>query len=177
VPKRLLSASLESSLATPSVVKAREYVATDLHDGRALLLCGPTGVGKSWALAAILAALPAWPRRFCYFPALASALLDQATRRDALESVRRTRIVALDDLGSEYLKPGGLLEATIDDIVWHREAEELPTIISTNLKPDELRERLSPRIIDRLAEWAVIVPVPGNSLRGRDRRPSERTAR
>ena len=84
----------------------------------------------------------------------------------ALDRAKRTELAVFDDFGAEYLKDGGLVEAFIDEIIWTREGEILATIISTNLTADQLRERLSDRIVDRLrGSWGRVVSVPGESLR------------
>jgi len=69
------------------------------------------------------------------------------------------------DLGVEYLKPGGLLEVMLDEIVWRRENLALATIFTTNLSPEELRDRLSDRIISRLRGWGKTMRVNGPDLR------------
>jgi DNA replication protein DnaC len=116
-----------------------------------------------------VAALHAWEsggRRFLHFPALCGALLDSQRRAEALEAAKRTRFIVLDDFGAEYVKEGGLLEVLVDEIICHREAEILPTIITTNLTRDKLKDRLSDRIIDRFhGGWGRVFAVTGASLR------------
>lgn len=168
LPFRLLPADLDIARSTLAVKAARQYLDNgDFAAGRCLVLSGPTGVGKSWAAAGVMKAAP-FPcaRRFRYFPGVCAALLDSERRGDALDLVLRTRLMILDDFGSEYLKAGGMLEASIDEIVWTREAQRRPTVMTTNLTAEQLRERLSDRIVDRLrGEWGRVVECPGESLR------------
>ena len=88
--------------------------------------------------------------------------------RVALEQAKGTWLVVFDDIGVEYVKEGGLVEAFFDEIVWHREGNEQPTIFTTNLTAEQLKERLSDRILDRLRGWGTVCAVGGPSLRGQE---------
>ncbi len=168
VPTRLVDASFRHGAQNAALQRAQHYVESGDAEQHCLLLMGPTGVGKTYAAVAILRAMRGRARRFWYFPGLCGALLDPERRAETLEAVKDTQLVVLDDFGAEYLKAGGLLDAFIDEIIWHREAEMLPTVITTNLLPDQLRERLSDRIVDRLkGEWGRLYAVPGQSMRVR----------
>jgi DNA replication protein DnaC len=166
VPKRLWDAGLALGDRTPALERVREYVAGERQDGCCLVLTGPTGVGKSYAAVAAMHRFPIREQRFWYFPALCGALLDPARRNSALENVKAMRFAVLDDFGVEYVKDGGIIETFLDEIIWAREAESLPTIITTNLTTDALKARLSDRLVDRLrGEWGRIFECPGQSLR------------
>ena len=169
VPRRSFGASLEGGLASPALDRVRQYIQNDeMRKGQCLVLTGPTGVGKTYAAVAALRAQPHSPRRFFYFPALCGAVLDSDRRREALDAAKCVHFVVLDDFGTEYVKDGGLLQAFIDEIVWHREGAILPTIITTNLTRDQLKERLSDRIVDRLrGDWSSVFAAAGPSLRVR----------
>ena len=121
---------------------------------------------NTYAVAALLRVFRGLDPQFWYFPALCGALLDREHGRDVLESVKNAWLLALDDFGAEYLKSGGLLDAFIDELFWHREGNGLPTILTTNLMPGELKDRISDRIADRLkGEWGWLRVIPGESLR------------
>jgi DNA replication protein DnaC len=168
VPSSLQEASFGSQ-ATSAMLIVRKYVAEDAAAGRCLLLLGPTGVGKTWA--AVAAMRECYQARvkgrwFFYFPALASRLLDNERRGDALQLACSRYFVVFDDLGTEYQKEGGLLVSLLDEIFWKREGNRLPTIITSNLTPEQFKERMSDRIVDRLrGDWGRVVTVPGESLR------------
>jgi DNA replication protein DnaC len=113
---------------------------------------------------------------FLYWPELCARLIDRDTRQGALSIATAPGLVVFDDFGAEYLKDGGLLAATIDSLVWRRHADILPTLITTNLTPDQLRERLSDRIIDRLRDdWASIHVIAHDSLRAHSPNPFSAT--
>lgn len=139
-----------------------------LERGESLILAGPTGTGKSYAAAyaAVVAEeLLEQPSRFLYWPALCGRLLVQEHRPDALALVKTIHCAVLDDFGTEYAKDGGLVEALTDEIIWHREGNSLPTILTTNLTPEQLRQRWSDRIVDRLSGWGKTISCTGPSLR------------
>lgn len=168
VPRRLLEASVRGK-STAALTRATHYVEQEFRQGCCLVLTGPTGVGKSYAAVAALRAVSdsySTGRRFDYFPALCGRLLNPETRTAALEAAKVTPFLLLDDFGVEYVKEGGLIDAFLDEIVWAREAEILPTIITTNLTTDGLKQRLPQRLIDRLrGDWGRIFECPGESLR------------
>lgn len=172
VPRRLFPATLRNPVRTTSALsRVQHYLDKDYRAGRCLVLTGPTGVGKSWAAVAALRGTsntdtPTEARRFWYFPALCGALLNPETRTGALEQVKATRFVVLDDFGVEYVKEGGLIDAFLDEIIWTREAEERPTIITTNLTTAAINQRLPERLVDRLrGDWGRIFESPGDSVR------------
>jgi hypothetical protein len=165
VPRRLWAASW-ASRATPALERALVYWRTEYSKGRCWLVSGDTGLGKSWASVAVLRA--AGVGTFLFFPALCSALMDSQRRVETLGLAKRAPFVVLDDLGAQYDDRGGFLESLLYEIIWWREANMLPTIVTTNRPVDELRA-LSPRILDRLrGEWGAVSTVTGQTLRKRE---------
>lgn len=172
LPARLKPARLERDRPTQAMSRATQYLREgEYAAGCCLVLTGPTGVGKSWAASAAMFELQRLPRvparRFKYFPALCGALLDPHRRREALDEATKTHVLVLDDLGVEYVKDGGLIDTFLDEIIWTRESEYRPTIITTNLTTDQLKQRLPGRLVDRLrGDWGRVFECPGESLRG-----------
>ena len=171
IPRRFWSASFREARPSRAVEAARVYVEQGAFEcDESLVLAGPTGVGKTYAAVSILRALSRTDtlprhRRFVYFPGACAALLDPDRRAEMLARLTGTSLLVLDDFGVEYVKEGGLLDALTDEIIWHREAHELPTVITTNLTANLLRDRCSDRVMDRLRGWGAIVECPGESLR------------
>ena len=162
---KLAAATFETSVRTPAVETVRAYLNGEFRLGASLVLSGATGVGKSWAAACAINGLVGYSRYFWYVPSLASALLALDRRERVMSDVGSVECAVMDDLGVEYLKPGGLLEVMLDEIVWRRENLALATIFTTNLSPEELRDRLSDRIISRLRGWGKTMRVNGPDLR------------
>ena len=77
-------------------------------------------------------------------------------------------ILAVDDLGTEpreIIEYGNVLSPIID-LIFYRYEHQLPTIITTNLTPQQISEVYGKRIGDRLKETTEIVPFLNNSYRG-----------
>ena len=172
IPPRLLDARLhrDATQATDAVKVVRDYCEGEMARGHCLVLSGPAGVGKSYAAVAALhtAIVRHYRIGFFYFPTLCTALLDSVRRPAALDCAKESAVVTFDDFGAEYTKQGGGFLATlVEEIIWHREGHNLPTLVTTNLTADQLRERCSDRIVDRLrGSWGRVVELPGASLRG-----------
>ena len=77
-------------------------------------------------------------------------------------------ILAIDDLGTEpreIIEYGNVLSPIID-LISYRYERQLPTVITTNLTPQQISEVYGKRISDRLKETTEIVPFLNNSYRG-----------
>jgi len=171
IPRRLYDASLDAGEQTPAVLRVRQFIETEIQQGCCLALMGPTGVGKTYAMVAALlssARANGGGGQFWYVPAFCSAILNREEGREVFLSARNTGLLALDDFGVEYLKAGGMLEALVDELIWYREGNNLATILTTNLMPDQMKERLSDRIVDRLrGDWGRLFVCVGESFRGK----------
>jgi DNA replication protein DnaC len=146
------------------------YRETGLPQGRALVLLGPTGVGKTAAVCALALSqlTDRWkPVRFYRTPDLVRQLLngDFAARDALLATTMVCRLLILDDLDAAYLKPDGLAQHLLEEILMRREDETRATVLTSNLTVPELAEAFSDRVIDRFRAWATIVVVAGSSLR------------
>jgi DNA replication protein DnaC len=167
LPKKLRRYSFDSADPTPPVDRARLFLDDgEAAAGRALVLAGPTGVGKSVAAACLVREWPYPQAWFVVVPGLVGAFLSPTRREAALERSKGASLLVLDEFGGEYLKEGGLGFYLIEELLAHREAEELPTVLTTNCTAEELRERLSDRILDRLQAGGTVYTVPGPSRRG-----------
>lgn len=155
---------------TDTLLAVEAYLRAQAPAGRALVLSGGHGVGKSFAAAVALRR--SWSRigparmAWFYFPRLVGDLLRPGEGQDAtMNEACETYLAVFDDLGREYLKVGGAMDAKVDSIIYAREGNRLPTIFTTNQTPGELRERLSAASWDRLKGWAVFEVCNADSLR------------
>ena len=166
IPRRLWAASLQSGMRTAAIIRATEYVTgSEYKKGGCLILAGPTGAGKSYAAVGAMRHLETG--HFRYWPAMCGALLTPGTRPDELHALKASSLLVLDDVGAEYLKADGLVEAFFDEMIWHREGNMLPTIMTTNLTTEALKSRWSARIVDRIrGGWGSVAECVGESMRG-----------
>ena len=80
------------------------------------------------------------------------------------EIARVKGLMVLDDLGTESKVWG---EESMLPILYRRIDAWMPTVITTNLNTDQIRERYGERLIDRLRTFDKIV-LNYDSLRGND---------
>lgn len=197
LPPKLRRCSLDSYLArvpdaTPAaVVRLRSWQAAMRTDGRWLLLYGQTGTCKTSHAASLLNEHLAAGQSGLYvvvpnlLTRLYAAVRPSSSREDAavsvlalLEPLFRVKLLVLDDLGS--LDDAGNVEPATKFVRDHlfmvvneRDLWERPTIITTNLDPDQLEAYLGERTFDRIrgrcdidGEESFSLKVGGTSRRG-----------
>lgn len=160
----------------PDVLRwAAQFADTD-SDPLGLLLLGPTGVGKTWQAYGALRAAVGFPvptrvgfRRRQWKAAPFADLMASLRPRPRVDSdevmnqLRTVDLLLIDDLaaakGSEWVE-----EQTYRLINGRYEAM-LPTIFTTNLALNELREAIGDRIASRLAETCNRVVLAGKDRR------------
>ena len=74
-----------------------------------------------------------------------------------LDELKKAPLLILDDLGAE--KPTGWTAERLYELINYRYMEELPIIVTTNCKPDDLKARLGERIFDRLRATCAYIPM------------------
>lgn len=125
----------------------------------ALLLCGPTGSGKTWT-ASVAARLwhrdrPSTEYLWVDVPFFAGLLrADHEQGWDSLTQCLHVGLLVLDDFGSEKLSE--YLADRMYSVVNWRYSREKPLIVTTNLVPQELGV-LWPRMASRLCSGTVIM--------------------
>lgn len=82
---------------------------------------------------------------------------------DITGEYKNVPLLVLDDLGAE--KTTDWTRERLFEIIDYRYNEELPIIITTNLKPDDMLSDLGERICDRIREMCVFAPVTSVSQR------------
>lgn len=170
IPARYRNATLESSPHTSALAAVRTYLRAS--GTGCLILSGSPGCGKTYAACAALLTSAFRSKRFAFFPAVCDRLIAFATREETSRTLSEVRFLVLDDFGSGAypLSSTGWSDTTIagmfDAILTHREANALPTILTTNLSGVQLSERLSDRLKSRLnGSWATLSVVNGPDLR------------
>jgi DNA replication protein DnaC len=143
------------------------------------LLAGPPGTGKTVAAvavahAAMTAAMDKNPERtkenpertaiFVRAVTLARASAYGAETQSTLERVAGTRLLILDDLGAEFAS--SVWDMLLFEILDTRHGAMLPTVITSNLGRDAIRQRYGERFAERVREGGAAHFLNGESLRG-----------
>lgn len=138
--------------------------------GRNLVFLGPVGVGKSRA--AIAACRPAHDSGLdvAFWPTadLLDAMRPSDGRTLDVASVADLDRLILDDVGVE--RPTDWTAERLDAVINRRWMDDLPTVATTNLEPEDLERRLGERTFSRLVGGAIVI-----RLSGTDRRRSRTT--
>jgi DNA replication protein DnaC len=163
VPQRfrtMLANSEKEPLETQALIAARDLLA---GKGTLLVLAGNEGRGKSFAAAW---ALSRRPGIWVYAPDLAR--VQQEAEGPTLDARMRTAsLLVLEEVGKEH-SPGGYAAARIVELLFHRDAEKRPTIVTTTLSLVEFierygKEQMASRLDgEKLLGW---VTVTGKDLR------------
>lgn len=148
--------------------------------GASLVFWGPTGRGKTFA-AAMLVAYPApsqadppdgGTKTFSALERLPAALFiragklqtmlmgDSLGRTDPLlKWIRATPLLAIDDLGREALDQHGYVYSQLYELLDGRFDAEQRTVITTNLSPERLEDRYGEAMLDRWQSYGVFVDM------------------
>lgn len=136
------------------------------HPNGWLLLTGPYGCGKTHLAAAIgnYQASMGFPPLMVSVPDLLDHLRAAFSPNSTIsldrrfEEVRTSRLLILDDLGTQSATPWA--KEKLYQLFNYRYNAELPMVITTSSKTEELDPRLYSRMQDeRLCKW-VVIPVP-----------------
>jgi DNA replication protein DnaC len=136
---------------------------------RSLLLLGPTGVGKTHQAYGALRYLSAADTHTAWTATSAADMYASLRPRAGVDSetefrkYAHTQLLMIDDLGAA--KPSEWIEEINFRLINHRYENRLPTIITSNVLPKELTERVGERVASRLVGMSDRIVI-----RGEDRR-------
>ncbi len=169
VGKRYQACSLENYKGNDKLAGVCRKIVEDPKD---VLFTGGTGTGKTHLAVAILRGLVESGKAANYATATSQAIFvtvpdllltirdafggdrGRQTEYDIVEKYVNVPYLVLDDLGAEKSTEWSI--ATLYVIIDARYRERKPTIVTTNLSLDRIRDLLSPRIASRLSESQVI---------------------
>jgi len=141
-------------------------------NGPSLLLLGVCGVGKTHEAYGAMREL-AVSGVYAQWQVTTAADLYAALRpRYGVDSeaefrkYRDARLLFVDDLGAER-KPTEFTEEVNFRLINHRYEHHMPTLLTSNVEPKQLAERLGDRVTSRLAEMCERIPMKGNDRRRR----------
>lgn len=173
IPRRFWTAQLDQ---VPNELPHKRVIAEfiramhkSVEDGRGLLLYGKAGVGKTALACIVLREVMARGPNKVWFE-VAHDIDHHARRRDATNDdgnpvwdlVNYALYAVIDDLGAH--RDSKLDEGWIERVLRERYNHQLPTIITSNLAPDDLfKARTGVQAI--VAETCEIVEVGGDSWR------------
>lgn len=153
--------------ASKAVCAYARSIAKNIAEGNNLILFGGVGTGKSFFAAAVLNhAIDAGYRcLFTSFPEVVNELSSTFDKNGVINNIKEYDLVVFDDFGIE--RNTGMVNEQIYQVVNARYLSRKPMIITTNmdrneLNPDDIRKK---RILSRLLERAVVVPVAGADRR------------
>lgn len=149
----------------PTVIEwARRYVTGTLGPRHSLLLLGGVGAGKTHQAFGALHAIADSGHPLVTWYATTAADLYAMMRPGGSDDPEaefgrfaRADLLLLDDLGAS--KDSVFVEDTILRLINHRYVNQLPSIITANVNPRELRAKLGDRTTSRFAEICVAVEM------------------
>lgn len=143
-----------------------------IASGMGLILTGSRGNGKTM-LASLLAKRLVSQGHDCYmtfFNDMISLFTDGWRAKDERlwfnARVRNAGVLFIDDLGRERNKGAGSVgESMLEEVIRHRVSRAKPTILTTNLKEDEIAPGYGGHNISLLSERSITVPFIGQDRR------------
>jgi chromosomal replication initiation ATPase DnaA len=168
VPPVVRGATFATSTETRAVELARGFLAAGgIKHGRLIGLCGPTGVGKSWSLAALVNELlldAGASQRWMLCSTLFRELDDYKRRDAAMGRACSGKLLVLDDLQAPS---SPAVAAMFEEIFIRREQDGRALAFTSNLMRQQLEATMTDRVADRFQAWGEIHEVRGKSMRGR----------
>lgn len=83
--------------------------------------------------------------------------------KEIISELKKVDLLILDDLGAE--KPSEWTRSIIFEIIDYRYNMMLPIVVTTNCLPEELKEKIGDRNVDRLREMCKLVTINHSSFR------------
>lgn len=134
------------------------------HYGLGLAFYGPQGTGKTLLAAHILkgALKRGYSGYFIQFADLfhawASAWKDEESKEEVERYMKRAQILVLDDITTDKRNSEGFLQAGLEAIMRHRYNNNLPTILTTNMRESQIETEF-PRpysLIAGVTKWLTM---------------------
>jgi DNA replication protein DnaC len=173
IGRRYWGATVDAMTGTPRSI-AEDYC-TNMYKymskGTGLFIHGPNGVGKTWMACAILKyAMSCRVSSYCVLSdKLRATYIEKDMFDDGQTVINRVETVALlclEDLGKEYSGKGSSWsEMCFENLIRLRDRELRPTIITTNLTPEEFESRYKNSAVSLVLGSMIPVHFEGPDLR------------
>ena len=146
----------------------------NLDEGVGLYLYGSRGTGKSMLGSLLLknALGQGYSGHFTSFIELrdmySGGFKDQVKKDWYQSKIRNAEILVVDDPGREYTsseKGVDFSRTIMDDLIRHRMAASLPTIITSNLTPDTFKQTYGENVASLITERMKPIVVTGSDFR------------
>lgn len=164
------------------LLAAKKFLTAPREVLPALVLIGPTGLGKTVAAAYVLRD---FAKRFdwngqptgitiapaIFLPARRLSRLStfDAADRELYENARRTKVLVLDDLGDEA---HDFAKAQLVDLLMERLDAGRALVLTSNLSAEAFRKRYGEALFDRIRARSIVPALSGKTLREkREARP------
>ena len=143
------------------------------HGVPGLMLHGPTGTGKTHLAVAVARGVMERHRvrvLFVRWPDLIASIKGTfgstgGGEAEILSPIATASLVVFDDLGREQATD--YTRSLCERVIGTRLENGLTSIVTTNLKPDELRERVGDRVNSRMARDLASLAIVGEDQRAR----------
>ena len=144
------------------------------RDRFCLLLTGEYGGGKTWLATAAFKELlwrkkhGMWRKFHAFIREIQGTYSSDAEQGvdEVLRIYQRTPVLMLDDVGDlEIPVQSEDRRRLLYEVIDARNDHFLPTIITTNLSPDELASQFGERTLERVLEMCAMVSMQGKNLR------------
>lgn len=150
-----------------------EHFTDNFHYGLGLTFNGPFGTGKTFAMTCVLKELIKLGEDvyFTTFEELINVWGKSWQDDDAKKTLERrlktASVLGLDELRTDPRNAGGFLANGLDSVIRHRTANLLPTLVTTNMKPEEELDQFG-KVYSLLAAKNERVQTHGHDRRMRE---------
>ena len=156
---------------TDEFLKSAGMVAEWVHNRPTcgLLICGEVGNGKTTMVEALTNLYAVRCNKLMTnVTALHIADLYRTGDTDGINAIKNSLMLSIDDLGTEAVgvKSWGNEISPVTDVIYHRYAKRMMTVVTTNMAAFQIRDRYGDRIADRFREMMTVVPFLDKSYRG-----------
>lgn len=139
--------------------------------GIGLFISGPVGTGKTMLANLVLKELVkrGYKCNATTFSSTVEAFTagwnSQEEKQRFAERFMYSEVLLLDDMGKEFRRQNGLHQTTFDHILRTRVQAGRPTLLTTNMTPQEVKTGYGAAVLSLLVEQSIEILLPGEDFR------------